>query len=66
MNILAEYTKRKWDFDSSEDAFIKGAEVAIDKACSWLEREFENIGIRWMRGDSAQDLVEQFKKAMEQ
>ena len=58
--------KRNW--------FVAGAEWAdkhpdkaawLDKACKWLEREYEEIGVRWMRGDDAQDIVENFRKAME-
>ena len=37
----------------------------IEKVCEWIKKEYEDIGLRWMRGYEANDLIESFKKAME-
>lgn len=37
----------------------------IHKTCDWLAKNYEDIGTRWMRGYKAEDLVEQFKDAIE-
>lgn len=48
--------------------FAQGADFAdttfLAKACQWLTENYEDIGIRWMRGDSASDFVERFKETM--
>lgn len=47
------------------DIFDAGADAAIDKASQWLQENYEDLGIRWMRGYTVDDFVEQFKKAMQ-
>ena len=38
--------------------------IRFDKVCEWLRTNYEDIGIRWMRGYSAEDLIEQFEKSI--
>lgn len=47
------------------DIFDAGADAAIDKASQWLQENYEDIGIRYIRGYTVDDFVEQFKKAMQ-
>ena len=53
-----------------EKAFKAGAEwqkeQIIDKACEWLRTNYEDIGIRYIRGHKVEDEIEAFKKAMEE
>ena len=49
-------------------AYYQGAEygykLAVEKAVEWLSKEYENIGMRYIRGCSPTDEIENFKKAM--
>lgn len=47
------------------DIFDAGADAAIDKASQWLQENYEDLGIRYIRGYTVDDFVEQFKKAMQ-
>ena len=50
--------------------WLEGAEWAdktmIEKACKWLRTNYEDIGIRYIRGHKVEDEIESFKKAMEE
>ena len=71
------YEKSRWShgvidpvvLDEIGDAYYQGAEygykLAVEKAVEWLSKEYENIGIRYIRGCSPTDEIEQLKKAME-
>lgn len=43
-------------------AYEAGQMSLMERACKWLATNYEDIGIRWMRDDEAEDFVEQFKK----
>ena len=45
-------------------ACLEMSNFIIDKACEWLKTEYEDIGIRWMRGDGSDELISRFIKAM--
>lgn len=48
-------------------AYVLGKEIKllfIDEACEWLDTNYEDIGIRYIRGEERADFVEQFCKAM--
>lgn len=51
------------------ETFIESARWAdrtmIERASQWLQENYEDLGIRWMRGYTVDDFVEQFKKAMQ-
>lgn len=36
----------------------------INNACSWLSTYYDEIGLRWMRGDDKEEIIEPFKNAM--
>ena len=56
----------EWDWPNETlDVYKQGYKDAVEKACKWLKSEYENIGIRYIRGCSSSDEVENFKKAME-
>ena len=40
--------------------------ATVDKACEWLRTNYEDIGIRYIRGHKVEDEIESFKKAMEE
>ena len=50
--------------------WLEGAEWAdktmIEKACKWLRTNYEDIGIRYIRGHKVEDEIESFKKEMEE
>lgn len=48
------------------DKHPKEGLVDINKACEWLRTNYEDIGIRYIRGYKAEDEIESFKKAMEE
>ena len=53
-----------------EDVFIAGAEwmyeEMIEKFCKWFKRDYEDIGIRYIRGYEAEDYFDDIKQAMEE
>ena len=48
------------------EAFVKGWHKAVEFACEWLRTNYEDIGIRYIRGYKVEDEIESFKKAMEE
>ena len=50
--------------------WLEGAEWAdktmIEKACKWLRTNYEDIGIRYIRGHKVEDEIESFKKFMKE
>ena len=50
--------------DTFEDAAKFGYNLAIEKACEWLNENMNDVGIRFMRGDEIKDIVDLFRKAM--
>lgn len=42
-----------------------GYDLAINDVSEWLKTNYEDIGIRYMRGYSANDLIEQIKQEFE-
>lgn len=51
------------------EAFVESARWAdrtmIERACQWLQENYEDLGIRYIQGYILDDFVEQFKKAMQ-
>jgi hypothetical protein len=47
----------EWQKQKDEQNFIK-------KACEYLEREYEDIGVRYIRGIDVSDEIELFKEYM--
>lgn len=58
-----------YDLNTCEDIFTDGAEwmeeQMIEKFCKWFKREYEDIGIRYIRGYEAEDYFDDIKQAME-
>lgn len=49
-------------------AYVLGKEiklVLIERASKWLQENYEDLFIRYLRGYTVDDFVEQFKKAMQ-
>lgn len=44
--------------------FADGMQAGIDKASLWLETEWEDLGITWLRGAQSAEIIDQFEKAM--
>lgn len=49
-----------------KEAFIAGAEWAINKICEYLRREYEDIGIRYVRGGNVEEEIEELRKFVEE
>lgn len=48
-------------------AYVLGKEMKIlfiDRVCKWLDTNYEDIGIRYIRGEERADFIERFKEAM--
>ena len=52
--------------DDARKAVEIAKEEVIEKVCKYLKRNYEDIGIRWMRGYEADDLVEALKNYLEE
>lgn len=52
------------------ESFVDGAEYgynkAIDKICEFIKAEWETIGLKWIRGYNADDIIETLKSNMQQ
>ena len=63
--ILGETIENVKDSELQRNPHPHGADsIRLDKVCEWLRTNYEDIGIRWMRGYSAEDLIEQFEKSI--
>lgn len=51
-------TNQELDIDSFEDGAVFGHDYALKRLRDWIRTNYEDIGIGWMRGYSADDLVE--------
>ena len=61
----AEWADQHPDIDVRTMAAWRGGyNEAIDKACEWLNENMNDVGIRFMRGDEIKDIVDLFRKAM--
>lgn len=47
-------------------AFEAGWDAAINKACEFLRREYEDIGIRYIRGGNVEEEIEELRKFVEE
>lgn len=48
-------------------AYVLGKEIKllfIDRACKWLDTNYEDIVIRYIRGEERADFIKRFKEAM--
>lgn len=52
--------------ETKRKCFIEGAKWAIDKACEYLRREYEDIGIRYVRGGNIEEEIEELRKFLEE
>ena len=50
--------------DETEVEYIR-ADAFVDKVCEWFNEHFEDIGLEWLRGYNADEVIEDFKKYME-
>lgn len=48
------------------DIFADGMQAGIAKAMLWFETEWEDLGIKWLRGVQSAEIIDQFEKAMKQ
>lgn len=47
-------------------AYSSGFRDAVDKVCEWLKREYEDIGIRYVRGGNVEEEIEELRKFVEE
>lgn len=60
------FVSRKLEYKCPDlDKFSAGMQAGIAKASLWLETEWEDLGIKWVRGAQAAEIIGQFEKAME-
>jgi len=41
-------------------------DAIVEKVCKWFDEHFEDIGLEWLRGYNADEVIEDFKKYMEE
>lgn len=51
-------TNQELDIDSFEDGALFGHDFALKRVCEWIRTNFEDIGIKWMRGYGAEEFIE--------
>ena len=37
-------------------------DAIVEKVCKWFEDHYEDIGLEWLRGYNASEVIEDFKK----
>lgn len=68
----AEKLAYKWwhsvdkEFVGVIDAYVQGYKDAFNKAYKYFKANYEDIGIRYLRGHEVEDEIEIFKKFMEE
>lgn len=52
--------------ESNDEVEYTRTDAFIEKVCKWFDEHFEDIGLEWLRGYNASDVIEDFKKYMEE
>ena len=64
-NIYSTFLYQVPDPDVETEVEYIRADVFIEKVCKWFEEHYEDIGLEWLRGYNAEEVIENLKEYME-
>lgn len=64
-NPILDFTKLSVRQSNDDIEYIR-KDAFIEKVCKWFDEHFEDIGLEWLRGYNADEVIEDFKKYMEE